>query len=158
VTSIERIVDQLNRSIDGDPWEGPPIRDILDGVSAVDAASHPVEGVHSMWELVHHVTAWVGAAHQRVLGNVCELEGESDWPPVRDRSERAWAAAFEDLRRAQRELVATLSTLTDADLEADVPNREYDRAHLLYGLARHHAYHAGQMSLLKRALRAKPHE
>jgi hypothetical protein len=148
-------VDLLNRSIDGDSWEGPSIREILDGVSAADAALHPVEGVHSIWELVHHATAWVRAAHQRVLGNVCELEGESDWPPVRDRSERAWAAAFEDLRRAQGELIATLRTLTDADLGAAVPNREYDRAYLLYGLSRHHAYHAGQMSLLKRALPAK---
>jgi hypothetical protein len=155
VTGIERIVDQLNRSIDGDAWQGPSIREILDGVSANEAASHAVDGAHSIWELVYHVAAWVGAVHQRVLGNVCELEGEADWPPVRDRSDRAWAEAFERLRRAQAALVATLKTLDDADLGAAVPGREYDRAHLLHGLAQHHAYHAGQMSLLKHALQAQ---
>lgn len=157
MTGIDRIVDQLDRSLEGDSWQGPSIREILRGISASEAASHPIEGVHSIWELVHHVTAWIAAVHQRVLGHVCELEGEADWPPARDTSERAWVAAFEALRRAQADLVATLKSLTDADLDAGVPGREYDRAHLLHGLAQHHAYHAGQMSLLKRALQTKRH-
>jgi hypothetical protein len=48
--------------------------------------------------------------------------------------------------------VGTLGTLGDAGLDGPVPNRDYDRTHLLHGLVQHHAYHAGQMSLLKRAL------
>ena len=148
------IIDDLHRSLEGDSWQGPSIREILEGVTAADAAAHPVAGAHSIWELVHHVTAWVRAVHSRVLGRVAELEGETDWPPVRDTSEQAWAAAYEDLRRAQSDLFATLRTLSDADLDGPVPNRDYDRAHLLRGLTQHHAYHAGQMSLLKRALRA----
>lgn len=148
------IIDQLQRSLEGDSWQGASIREILEGVTAREAAAHPVPGGHSMWELVYHVTAWVRAVHSRVLGNVSELEGEADWPPVRRTGEDAWTAAFEDLRRSQSELIATLEALSDVDLDAPVPNRDYDRAHLLHGLAQHHAYHAGQMSLLKRALLA----
>ena len=151
---MEGIIDQLHRSLEGDSWQGASIREILEGVTAREAAAHPVPGGHSIWELVYHVTAWVRAVHSRVLGKVTELEGEADWPPVRDTSENAWTAAFEDLRRSQSELIATLKTLSDVDLNAPVPNRDYDRAHLLHGLAQHHAYHAGQMSLLKRALLA----
>jgi hypothetical protein len=44
------------------------------------------------------------------------------------------------------------------ELNAPVPNRDYDRAHLLHGLAQHHAYHAGQMALLKRALQHQAKE
>jgi hypothetical protein len=150
---MEGIVDQLHRSLEGDSWQGPSIREILEGVTVTEAAAHPVPAAHSIWELVYHVTAWVRAVHSRVLGRVSELEGEADWPPVRDISEDAWAAALEDLRRSQSELIATLGTLTDVHLSAPVPNRDYDRAHLLHGLTQHHAYHAGQMSLLKRALR-----
>ena len=153
MTDVERIVDQLDRSLEGDCWYGPSIREILDGVSASDAASHPVQGGHSIWELVHHVTAWVRAAHERVLGHVCEPEGDADWPPVRDTTDRAWTAAFDTLRQAQADLVRTIETFSGADLDAPVPNREYNRAHMLHGLAEHHAYHAGQMALLKRALR-----
>ena len=155
---MEGIIDQLHRSLEGDSWQGASIGEILEGVTAPEAAAHPVPGGHSIWELVYHVTAWVRAVHSRVLGKVSELEGEADWPPVRDINENAWTAAFEDLRRSQSELIATLKTLTDVDLNAPVPNRDYDRAHLLHGLAQHHAYHAGQMSLLKRALQHRAKE
>ena len=155
---MERIIDQLRRSVEGDSWQGASIREILEGVSAREAAAHPVPRGHSIWELVYHVTAWVRAVHSRVLGKVTELEGEADWPPVRDTSESAWTAAFEDLRRSQSALIATLATLSDVDLNAPVPNRTYDRAHLLNGLIQHHAYHAGQMSLLKRALQHQAKE
>lgn len=147
------IIDDLHRSLEGDSWQGPSMREILEDVSPSEAAAHPVRGGHSIWELVYHATAWVRAVHSRVLGSVAELEGEADWPPVRDVGDAAWTAAFADLRRAQAELIATLRTLTDADLSGPVPNRDYDRAHLLRGLAQHQAYHAGQMSLLKRAVR-----
>lgn len=149
---VEGIIDQLQRSIEGDAWHGPSIGEIVQGVTATQAAAHPVPGAHSIWELVHHATAWVRAVHARVLGNVAEPEGEADWPPVRDASEDAWRGALEDLRRAQSELIAALRTLSDADLDARVPNRDYDRTHLLHGLTQHYAYHAGQMALLKRAL------
>jgi len=152
------IIDQLHRSVEGDSWQGASMREILEGVNAVEAAAHPVPGGHSIWEIVYHVTAWVRAVHSRVLGKVMELGGEADWPPVRDTSEKAWTEAFKDLRLAQSELIATLKTLSDGDLNAPVPNRDYDRAHLLHGLAQHHAYHAGQMSLLKRALQHQAKE
>jgi uncharacterized damage-inducible protein DinB len=155
---MEGIIDQLHRSLESDSWQGASIGEILERLTAPEAAAHPVPGGHSIWELVYHVTAWVRAVHSRVLGKVSELEGEADWPPVRDTTEIAWTAAFEDLRRSQSELIATLKTLSDVDLNAPVPNRDYDRAHLLHGLAQHHAYHAGQMSLLKRALQHRAKE
>jgi hypothetical protein len=155
---LEGIVDQLQRSLDGDSWQGASIREILEGVTATEAAAHPVPDAHSIWELVYHVTAWVRAVHSRVRGRISELEGEADWPPVHDLGQSAWSAALEDLRRSQSELIATLRTLSDSELNAAVPNRDYDRAHLLHGLAQHHAYHAGQMALLKRAFRHRAEE
>ncbi len=151
MTQIEKLIDQLHRSVEGDAWQGPSIREILEGVSSQTASLHPAPGVHSLWEILLHVTAETRAVRSRLVGNITELQGEADWPPVRDAGDTAWKAAFEDLRRAQAELFATVRTFTDADLAGPVPNRNYDREFLLRGLAQHHAYHAGQMALLKRA-------
>ena len=151
MSKIDRIIDELTRALEHDPWYGPSIHDVIGDMNASQAAAHPVAGAHSIWELVHHVTAWLRAGRMRVTGRICELEGESDWPPVRDPSDKAWTAAREDLRRAQSELVATLKTLQDTDLAAITPNRDYDLEHLLDGLIQHHAYHTGQMVLLKKA-------
>jgi hypothetical protein len=155
---IEGIIDQLQRSLEGDSWQGASIREILEGVNAKEAIAHPVPNGHSICELVYHVTVWVRAVHLRVLWKVTELQGEADWPPVRDTSENAWAAAFEDLRRTQSELIVTLKALSDFDLNTLVPNRDYDRSHLLHGLTQHNAYHAGQMALLKRTLKHQAKE
>ena len=155
---IEGVIDELERSLEGEPWHGASLCEILKGVSAREAAAHPVVGAHSIWELAHHVTAWVRAVHSRVQGRATEPVGEADWPPVHDTSENAWTVALEELRRSQLELIATLKTLTDADLSASVPSRGYDRAYLLHGLTQHHAYHAGQMSLLKLAMKRQSKE
>ena len=156
MTRTDRIIDELTRALDNDPWHGPSIDDVVGGLSAADASAHPVTGAHSVWEILHHVTAWVRAVHTRVRGDICELEGEADWPPVRDASQQAWAAALEDLHSAQSQLIATLRTLRDAELTAVTPNRDYDIEHLLRGLIQHHAYHTGQMALLKSACRIRP--
>jgi uncharacterized damage-inducible protein DinB len=155
MTKTERIIDELTRALEHDPWHGPAIDDVVGDMNAAEAAAHPVSGAHSVWELLHHVTAWVRAVHSRVKGSVCELQGETDWPPVRDTSEKAWAAARADLDRAQSELTATLRTLRDSSLTAIAPNRDYDLEHLLNGLIQHHAYHTGQMALLKNAHRRR---
>jgi uncharacterized damage-inducible protein DinB len=149
------VIDDIHRSIEGESWHGPSIREALAGVNASDAAAHPIAGAHSIWELLLHATAWMRACNLRVRGQVTELSGEADWPPVRHPSEGAWHAAFEDLRSAESEMTATLRALRDEDLDGPVPNRPYQRSHLLHGLAQHNAYHAGQMSLLKRALEAQ---
>jgi len=154
-TKMARIIDELTRALERDPWYGPSIYEVIGDMSAADAAAHPVNGAHSVWELVHHVAAWARAIHARVKGDICELQGEADWPPVREISDAAWAAARDDLRRAQSELIATLRTLDDSKLTAITPNRDYDLEHLLDGLIQHHAYHAGQMALVKNASRRR---
>jgi uncharacterized damage-inducible protein DinB len=155
MTKTDRLIDELTRALDNEPWYGPSIHDVVGGLSAADASVHPVPGAHSIWEILHHMTAWVRAVHVRVGGDVCELEGQADWPPVRDTSQKAWAAALDDLRGAQSQLIAKQRTLRDAELNAITPNRDYDIEHLLRGLIQHHAYHTGQMSLLKTACRAR---
>lgn len=151
MSKIARIINELTRALEHDPWYGPSIEEVIGDMSAAEAAAHTVKGAHSVWELVHHVTAWLRAGRMRVNGQVAELQGEADWPPVRDASAKAWTSAREDLRRAQSELIATVKMLSDADLNRVTPNRDYDLEHLLNGLIQHHAYHTGQMVLLKKA-------
>jgi len=39
-----RLVDQFTRAHDGDPWHGSPVKAILDGVTADQAATTPPSG------------------------------------------------------------------------------------------------------------------
>ncbi len=151
MTETQNIVEQLRRALEADPWHGPSILQVLEGVTAEQAAAHPIADAHSIWELLLHITAWVRAIDARIQNKAIELEGDANFPPVRQVSEAGWKAAIDDLRRAHADLYATVERLSDADLTAPVPNRPYDRAFMLHGLPQHHAYHGGQMQLLKMA-------
>ena len=155
MTEIQNITENLRCAVEADPWHGPSVLQVLEGVTAEMAAAHPVPDAHSIWELLLHITVWARAINTRIKGTAVELEGDANFPPVRDRSEQAWKATVQDLRKANEEIFATLRTLTDADLTAPVPNRPYDRAFMLHGLPQHHAYHGGQMALLKKAFAAQ---
>ena len=155
MTETQNIVEQLRRALEADPWHGPSVLQVLEGVTPEIASAHPIAGAHSIWELLLHVTAWVRAVNTRLKNQAIELQGDANFPPVAQVSDAAWKEAADDLRRAHRELYATLERMTDADLAAPVPNRPYDRAFILHGLPQHHAYHGGQMALLKKAFEAQ---
>lgn len=151
IPETARISDQLRRAVDGEAWHGPSVMEVLKDVDARTAAAHPIAGAHSIWELVHHVTAWTRAIMRRMDGQAVELSGDTDFPPVSDSSEAAWQAAVASFRTAQTELLTKLKSVTGEQLAATVPGRNYTYLFMFDGLVQHHLYHAGQMQLLKKA-------
>ena len=51
---LARIDDEFRRAYDGDCWHGPPLREILEGVTAATAAARRPKLVHSIRGLVNH--------------------------------------------------------------------------------------------------------
>lgn len=159
MTEIDRIVDELRRAWDGDAWHGSPVREILEGVTAEEAAARPVRAAHTIWEIVLHMTAWTREVRRRVLTGVSREPEDGDWPEAGDIGAAAWAAAVAALEAANRELVDAVSAL-GADRIDETLGDARDRplgsgvsyAVLLHGLAQHHAYHAGQIAILRKAL------
>ena len=45
---IPRLLDQLRRVFNGDPWCGPSLLTNLEGVTAAQAAQHPIPNAHSI--------------------------------------------------------------------------------------------------------------
>jgi uncharacterized damage-inducible protein DinB len=158
-TEVDRIVDQLQREHNGDPWHGPPLLQILDGVTPDQAAARPVRGAHSIWELVLHITAWKNEVRRRVNGGAAGEPEEGDWPMVGEPSPERWSEALTLLEGAHQRLVADIQTLRESRLlepTNDPRQRELGSGVsyyvLLHGVAQHDVYHAGQIGILKRAL------
>lgn len=82
MTEVERIVDQLNRAFEGEAWHGPAVVEILEGITAPQAAARPLHGAHSIWEITLHIAAWERAVLRRLHGERAELLTEEDWPAV----------------------------------------------------------------------------
>lgn len=153
MTEIDRIADQLSRGFDGDAWHGDPLMKILDGITATQAAAHPVKDAHSIWEIVNHLRAWRPAIVTRLTGKAAELHGDDDWPPVTDTTDAAWRNCVSDLRQRHEAFMKAVRAFPESQLSDNAPNRDHSFYVLLHGMVQHDLYHAGQIAILKKAAR-----
>jgi uncharacterized damage-inducible protein DinB len=153
MNEIDRIVDQMDRAFAGDAWHGPSLESLLDGVSAEDASKHPIPDAHSIWELVNHIASWNSIVQHRVSGEVVEVTTEQDWPPVWESSDVAWTRALEHLRECSARLRTAVQKLPERQLKDIVPGKNHSHYVMLHGAVQHDLYHAGQIAVLKKALR-----
>lgn len=148
-----RIADQLRRSLSGIAWHGPSIMEILEDVTPEEALQHPVAGAHSIAELVPHINAWAAAALQGLDGQPIELAATEDWPPVT--ADYDWSVALQQLGETTSQLGERIKAMSDAQLSTNVygSGRHYPAYALLHGVVQHNLYHAGQLAVLKKAIR-----
>jgi uncharacterized damage-inducible protein DinB len=156
MTETERIRDQFQRAFDGQAWHGPSVLSLLDGVTAEQAAAHPIPGAHSIWELTLHIAAWEDACRRRLESDPAQLTDDENFPPVSDTSEGAWESAKTKLIDVHRRLLDVIATTDDSRLDqpimesAEIP---FSSAYVtLHGGVQHSLYHAGQIAILKKAI------
>jgi uncharacterized damage-inducible protein DinB len=148
--AIERLLDQLNRGFGGEAWHGPALRELLEDVTEDEATAHPIAGIHSILELVAHVTATMDLVSTRLAGTARELTTEEDWSDV---TRTSWPAALEELDRAESRVCDAVARLATEDLDRIVVGRSYSVYVMVHGVVQHNLYHAGQIAILKNALR-----
>ena len=147
-SAVERIVEQLGHGHDGGAWHGPSLAEALAGLGASEAAGRPIGAAHSIWEIVEHVRFTSDQVRAHVTGET-PSDG-SDWPAIAGTGEAGWRQAVERLRSSQAALREAVSRLGDARLQDEVPGSPHSYWHELLGILNHDAYHAGQISLLRK--------
>lgn len=158
-----RLIDQLRRAHDGDPWHGSPVTEILNGVTCDQAARRPPNGAHSIWALVLHMTSWRNEVARRATGEPAATPAGGDYPDVGEPTAARWRAALAALNASHANLVTIVRRLSDEDLlkpTNDPRNRPLGTGvsyyELLHGIVQHDAYHAGQIAILKKVLGLQP--
>src|SRR5262249_59984708 len=125
----------------------------LVGVTAAQAAAHPVPNAHGIWDLVLHLAAWHRVVRRRIAGEaVVTIPDAENFPPIDDTSEAAWAAAKGALPASSAETVDLVRAFPIERLNDEVPGKSYTYRHMLSGISAHDAYHSGQIALLKKAI------
>ena len=160
---LTRLRAELEHAMRGTPWHGNSFITNLHNVTAADAFTRPVAGAHSIWELTLHVASWTRECARRLRGRAPETPPDGDWPAAPKKpTDDAWAAAHAELIAAHEDVMAAIEALDPARLDdPPVPAREGSGSTgvkhrvLVHALAQHHAYHGGQVALLRRALEQK---
>lgn len=156
-TEVTRLEEQLRRALEGEAWHGPSVLELLDGVSAGQAASHPIAGAHSIWELVLHLASDYDLVLRRLAGDGRQLTAAEDWPACPSPTEETWQRTVRELRLLNKKLRQAVRDFPDERLDDRlVPEVPYTAYTQFIGVTQHNLYHAGQIALLKRALAATP--
>ena len=150
---VEVIADQIRRAFWGESWHGPSVREVLAGVSAEDAAAHPVAGAHSIWEIVLHLVGGYRLVLRRVRGEDAQLSPDEGWPPVAESSSEAWHAIQRTLEELNQQLQRAVRTFPPDRLSQELGS-QYSAYTQFCGAPQHDVYHAGQIVILKKALSA----
>ena len=154
MTEIERILDQLKRSFEGNAWHGPAVREVLAGITVVQASARPIANGHSIWELVRHIAVWEDVGRRRLEGDraAIEISSTQDWPPPDNTSEAAWEGTKTALERGHQALYQAISRVPESRLNEPVLEGMSTVYVTLHGVIQHNLYHAGQIAILKKAL------
>jgi uncharacterized damage-inducible protein DinB len=153
MSELTFILGELKDIHQGNAWHGPSLRESLAGLTAEQASARPITNAHSIWEIVSHIAGWENIFRRRLEGDERAVEPEAgDFPPVKDPSEAAWLQTLENLESEHQKLLKVVSNLSEEILETNVAKNDYSTRFLLHGIVRHHVYHAGQISLLRKSL------
>ncbi len=155
--TIGVLTDLLDEAFDRPGWHGPNLRGALRGLPAAEAARRPAPGRHCIWEIALHCAYWKYAVRRRLSGGGVRgafPRRPSNFPRLPDRPDaKAWKADLALLDETHRSLRATIAAFPPSRLGERRGKSTAGR--LIYGIAAHDLYHAGQVRLLIKLLNAK---
>jgi hypothetical protein len=138
----------LDEAFSKKTWHGPNLRQALKGVTAKQAAWRPAPARHNIWEETLHAAYWKYAVRRHLEGGKrgsFVLKGSNFFarPEEGKVTEAAWRADRTILENEHRALVQAIRKILKS------PGAK-KHLRMLYGIAFHDVYHAGQIRLLRR--------
>ena len=151
---MERIIEEIRLSFEGEAWAGPGVRESLHGISVITASQRAFRDAHTIWELTDHLAANDKLVFDRMHGSRFEDIGPTElWSPQPYPTDAAWVAALRRLEEGHLALRKAVANFPLEQLYENVPTRDHTWYTEFHGLSQHYLYHAGQIVLLKKALR-----
>ena len=151
MSEVARIAALMEQGIQGRPYHGPSVLTLLRPVTRDLAIRRTQPALHTIWELVAHMTAEFRYARSLVDGSATPWsEGQTTWPAIADTSDAAWQATIRDFEDGHRNFQEFLARLDDEVLHHPAVHGSHSVHTVLHGVIQHCAYHAGQIALLTR--------
>ena len=117
MTEKARIRKLFSDLYSGSPWIDINITGSVSDLTATEAAAKPIEGLHSVWEIVNHIIDWRMNVLRRVKGEVLKTPAHNYFKPVAKVSAMAWQQTLEALEKSQHEWMKWLSDVSSGELE-----------------------------------------
>jgi uncharacterized damage-inducible protein DinB len=150
---IELLLCVLDEAYDKKAWHGPNLKSTIRRLDAGQAAWRPNRDRHSIAEIVLHAAYWKYAVRRRLRGDTrgsFPLKGSNWFPLVQPMSQQSWRQYVALLDTEHRTLREAVVQFPPDRLNQIPAGSKVTFCTLIYGVAHHDVYHAGQIQLLKR--------
>ena len=152
-SEIRLLLEVIDQAYDHHAWHGTNLRGSIRGVTPEEASWRPGPHRHNIWEVVVHAAYWKYAVRRRILREKrgsFPLKGSNWFPRPDTRSGRSWQADVTLLDSTHESMRKAIENVPPNHLQRIQGKTKYTYAQLIYGIASHDLYHAGQIQLLKR--------
>lgn len=146
-----RYADHFREIYDGSPWYGDNIVTKMDRLTDDTAFARPVPGMHSVAEVVSHMTYWRQSLIARLRQDSsfkASVNSEDNWKSLERLKAQGWDTVRGAFVATQESILSLLSQQSDDILEREYSDGStYD--YLIRGVIQHDVYHIGQVGLIR---------
>ncbi len=145
---------QLEQLYRGGSWQGETFMDKLKDVDDRTAFTAPVQGVHSIAEIVWHCIYWRTVSIKRLQGDYRyrdETVERLNFLPVGELKKKGWEALKQALAETQTTLLNLLQSHNDEYLKNEYQSG-FTYGYQVEGVIQHDIYHLGQIGFAKKIL------
>ncbi|CAA9582675.1 MAG: Smu13B [uncultured Truepera sp.] len=146
------LLELLAHAFEQPTWHGANLREALSGVTLSQALWRPAPERHNIWELALHCAYWKHVVIRALKGfdNASGFLRQPDnFPALPEARQSAWETDLGLLEETHQTLLECVRSFDVARLDRPTEagnSRTY--AELIFGVANHDLYHAGQIRLL----------
>ncbi|MFD2148432.1 DinB family protein [Mucilaginibacter antarcticus] len=156
MTTSEKLKNDLQTILSGQPWYGESIYNIFDKVN-FEAAYTRAGHAHTIAEILLHLISWTEEVMDRLNGKPASLPNSGNWPHPGEPDEERLKIWIDDFKLVSLNLLKTIEDFPENkwdEIFIDERNNEPTNTYreLIYGFIQHQVYHSAQVSLLVSAI------
>lgn len=156
---IEHIIQQLLENQAGKAWIGPTFKSRLQVINEDNAFIRPLPGLHSVAEIISHLTTWQKETILKIKTGKGSLtdDCEENWYSNEKLRDKGWERIWSEYQTSLSAIIALLRTKEDSFLKEQYYDTDfkghYPYSFVINGMLHHNLYHLGQLGIIVKFLK-----
>ena len=151
---IDHVIEQLLEVQNGKLWMGDTFRKKIDSITKEEAFMRPLPTLHSVAELIAHLTAWKKDALLKIMNGKGQLtdDDENNWPSNEVLKKIGWNKLIKDYENSHSDIISLLQGKDDSFLRDQYEDQDFkgkfNYLFVINGILHHDLYHLGQIGIV----------
>jgi len=158
-TLIDNIIKQFNEVQEGKIWIGENFKKKLDTINEDQAFTRPIPTLHSVAELISHLTVWRKETILKIKTGEGSLTDDcnENWLNNTELKPMGWKKILTEYQNSLSEIIQLIQNKEDEFLTEEYYDTDfkgyYQYSFVIEGMLHHDIYHLGQIGIVIKLLK-----